>query len=94
MTKQEAGRRSYSKELKEEAVQMVLEGYSAPTVAENLGISSVSLIYRWKASSVKECGATAEALEQRVLDLEERLRRAERERDVLKKALAIFSRAT
>ena len=85
------GRRVYSDELKAEAVQMLLDGHHAEAVAENLGLSSVSLLYRWKAKLLRQSGPAAAALEDRVRRLEEDLRRVERERDVLKKALAIFS---
>jgi transposase len=59
-------RRSFSEEFKQEAVQMLLDGHSAPSVAQRLGLSSPNVLYRW--------------------------RRVERERDILKKALAILSR--
>jgi len=85
------GRRVYSDELKAEAVQMVLDGHRAESVAKNLGLSSVSLVYRWKAKLLRQSGPAAATLENRVRQLEEDLRRVERERDVLKKALAIFS---
>jgi transposase len=49
-------------------------------------------LYRWKAKLLRQNGAAAATLESRVRQLEEDLRRVERERDVLKKALAIFSR--
>jgi len=88
------GRRVYSDEMKAEAVQMVLDGQRAESVAENLGLSSVSLLYRWKAKLLRQGGQAAEALENRVRQLEEDLRRVERERDILKKALAIFSQRT
>ena len=87
-------RRRYSDELKAEAVQMVLDGHSAESVARNLGISGANLLYRWKMKTVKESGPAASTLEQRVRQLEQELRRVERERDVLKKALAIFSQMT
>ena len=85
------GRRAYSDELKGEAVQMLLDGHRAESVATNLGLSSVSLLYRWKAKLLRQSGPAAANLENRVRQLEEDLRRVERERDVLKKALAIFS---
>lgn len=85
------GRRAYSDELKAEAVQMVLDGHRAESVAANLGLSSVSLLYRWKARLLRQSGEAAATLENRVRQLEDDLRRVERERDVLKKALAIFS---
>ena len=82
------GRRVYDDELKGEAVQMLLDGHSAEAVAKNLGLSSVSLL----AKLLRQNGAAAATLESRLRQLEEDLRRVERERDVLKKALAIFSR--
>ena len=88
------GRRVCDDELKAEAVQMLLDGHRAESVAENLGLSSVSLLYRWKAKLLRQSGPAAATLESRVRQLEEDLRRVERERDVLKKALAIFSRRT
>ena len=85
------GRRVYDDELKGEAVQMLLDGHSAEAVARNLGLSSVSLLYRWKAKLARQNGLPAATLENRVRQLQEDLRRVERERDILKKALAIFS---
>jgi transposase len=83
-------RRKYSEDLKGEAVQMLLDGYSAQSVCHNLGLTSPNLLYRWKAKLFKS-SAPAATLDNRVRQLEEELRRVERERDVLKKALAIFS---
>ena len=73
---------------------MLLEGHSAQSVVSNLGLSSASLVYRWKAKYLEASGPAAGKLEARVVQLEEELRRAERERDILKKALAIFSQRT
>ena len=89
--KKVSGRRQYSDELKAEAVQMLLDGHSAESVVSNLGLSSSSLLYRWKAKILSESGPAASALEARVHELERELRRVEQERDILKKALAIFS---
>jgi transposase len=89
--KRSAKRRIYSDELKAEAVQMLLDGHSAESVAANLGLSAPNLLYRWKAKILQQSGPAAASLESRVRELEEELRRVERERDVLKKALAIFS---
>jgi transposase len=49
-------------------------------------------LYNWKRKLVDQGGATAVGLETRVRELEAELRRVERERDILKKALAIFGR--
>lgn len=84
-------RRAYSEDLKAEAVQMLLDGHSAASVAKNLGLGRTNLLYRWKAKSLQASGPTATALDSRVRQLEEELHRVERERDILKKALAIFS---
>src|SRR5262249_2660884 len=87
-------RRQYPDDLKQEAVRMLLDGHSAPSVVRNLGLSHTSLLYRWKAELLHKDGPTASALERRVRQLEEQLRRTERERDILKKALAIFSQGS
>jgi len=50
------------------------------------------LLYRWKRDALRQAGPTARTLGDRVSQLEEELRRVERERDILKKALAILSR--
>lgn len=86
------GRRRYTQEFKEEAVQMLLDGHTAASVADRLGLSGPNLLYRWKRELVSRAGRTAATLEGRVRELEQELRRVERERDVLKKALAIFGR--
>lgn len=87
-----AARRQYTQEFKEEAVRMVLDGHSVPSVCQRLGLSSPNLLYNWKRKLVDQGGATAVGLEARVRELEAELRRVEQERDILKKALAIFGR--
>ena len=84
-------RRQYDDDLKMEAVQMLLDGHSAQSIVDNLGISGTNLLYRWKKKFLDASGPAASALDSRVRHLEEELRRTERERDILKKALAIFS---
>ncbi len=71
---------------------MLLDGHSAASVAERLGLSSVNLLYRWKREQLDKAGPAASSLEARVRQLEQELQRVERERDILKKALAIFGR--
>ena len=85
-------RRSFPDDFKREAVQMLLDGHSAQSVAERLGLSSANLLYRWKQQQLRQCGPAATSLEARVKELELELHRVERERDILKKALAIFGR--
>jgi transposase len=85
-------RRRFTEEFRREAVQMLLDGHTAPSVAERLGLSSPALLYRWKAEQLLQSGPIASSLEDRVRQLEAELLRVTRERDVLKKALAIFGR--
>ena len=84
-------RRTFTPEFRQEAVQMVLDGHAPSSVAERLGIRT-NLLYRWKSQLIQESGPAADALDLRVRELEIELRRVERERDILKKALAIFGR--
>lgn len=84
-------RRVFERAFKLQAVQMLLDGYSARSVSDNLGIGNPNLIYRWKAELVAESGQVAETLDQEVKQLRDQLRRTERERDILKKALGILS---
>lgn len=90
--KMQGKRRVYTSEFKQDAVQMLLDGHSAQSIAERLGLARTNLLYRWKKKYVSKAGPVASSLEARVRELEEQLRRAERERDILKKALAIFGR--
>lgn len=71
---------------------MILDGHSASSISENLGIGNTNLLYRWKAELISEGGPVAEALDDEIRQLREELLRTKRERDILKKALAIFSR--
>ena len=91
-TIQKQVRRQYTQEFKEEAVQMVLDGHSSASVVERLGLSGTNILYRWKQQLLADSGPVAGTLEQRVRELEAELRRTQKERDILKKALAIFGR--
>ena len=86
------GRREYTDEFKREAVQMLLDGHRAKSIAERLGLSGTNVLYRWKQQQLERSGPVASSLEARVRELESELHRVERERDILKKALAIFGR--
>ena len=44
-----SSRRVFTKELKEEAVQMLLDGHSAQSIIERLGLSGTNILYRWKS---------------------------------------------
>ena len=90
--KSRRSRRRFTEEFKQEAVRMLVDGQSATSVVERLGLSGTKLRYQWKQALIGRGGAAAEGLEVRVRQLEDELRRVERERDILKKALAIFGR--
>jgi len=85
-------RRHYDDDFKREAVQMLYDGHSAQSIADRLGISGTNLLYKWKKEQLRNAGEIGSTLEARVKELESELRRTQRERDVLKKALIIFGR--
>jgi transposase len=85
-------RRHFTEEFKRQAVQMLLDGHSASSIVQRLGISGTNLLYRWKRQQIDQAGPVGVALDSRIRELENELRRVERERDVLKKALIIFGR--
>ena len=87
-----AKRRQFTDEFKRDAVNMLLDGHSAQSICECLGLSSPTLLYRWKRKLIGREGTPAATLDGRVRELEAELKRTQRERDVSKKALAIFSR--
>jgi len=88
--KKQKARRLYDDEFKTQAVQMLIDGYSAKSVAERLGVSCPSTIRRWKRKQLQQNGMLSDAMNSRLGELEKELRRVQRERDVLKKALSIF----
>lgn len=85
-------RRRFTEEFKAEAVRMLLDGHSASSICERLGLSSPNVLYRWKREAIRQGGPAATGLDGRVRELEAELRRVERERDILKKVLCIFGR--
>ncbi|XZE53631.1 transposase [Planctomycetaceae bacterium SH139] len=78
-------RRTFSDEFEEEAVQMMLDGHSAASVAKNLGVGSTDLLYLWKAETLASSGPAAKMLDDQVSQLRDELQRTRRERDILKK---------
>lgn len=94
-------RRKYDTDFKRNTVLLSEEpGRTVSEVAENLGVNK-DLIYRWRRQ-MRENGELAfpghgkMALtedQKRIRELEKKLKDTEMERDILKKAMAIFSRA-
>ena len=87
-------RRKYDAAFKSEMLRMVESGQSVHYVAEALGISE-NLIYTWKSKNKMGKGKSVQQGELSVENqqLKERIRQLEAERDILKKALIIFSGA-
>lgn len=81
--------RKYDDQFKLNALKMVDNGQSVRSVAQSLGVNE-NLIHKWKnARHAHQSSAEAE-----VIELRAKLRQVEQERDILKKALSIFSRQT
>jgi transposase len=86
-------RRRYESEFKESALQMVENGRSVPSVSQALGISE-GLLYTWKSKAKKKMNSPDKGEEDELKVLRKRMKELEQERDILKKALSIFSRQT
>jgi transposase len=92
------GKRRFTKEFKEDAVRLVVEGgRKASEVARDLGIEA-NMLHRWKRE-MRTGGNEAFPGKGNLSSRDEEIRRLKREnedikeeRDILKKALAIFSK--
>lgn len=93
-------RRKYDVSFKHEVVSMIATGCSVPEIARSLGIGE-NIIYRWRRQALGSSDATPQAQTtapsqvslSEHLQLQKRLKELEMERDILKKALGIFSRS-
>ncbi len=82
-------RRKFDEDFKQSALKMIENGQSVRSVAHGLGVSE-NLLHKWKqARHANRSDLAAENAELRA-----RLRQVEVERDILTKALSIFSRQT
>jgi transposase len=90
-------RRQYDEEFKKMAVDLSLAKGSLKTTAEELGITS-QILTRWRrerlAPATTPSGGRPEVSkeQQEIIRLRKELKQAELERDILKKAVSIFSR--
>ena len=82
-----ARQRKYDAQFKEEAVKQIENGQRVSAVAQALGISE-ALLYQWR----KRGGVPLSENSSEVEVLRKQVRQLETERDILKKALTIFSR--
>ena len=88
-------RRKYSREFKMEAVGLLNSGKSGKEVEESLGISS-GMIYRWRRQlqeeGVRAFPGNGNPRDEELAQLRKENRELREERDILRKAAAIFSR--
>ena len=92
------GRRKYDNEFKREAVRLVVEeGRKASEVERNLGITP-TLVSRWVREMTEDPEyafpgkGRLKAPDEEIRKLQRENERLRRERDILKKAVAIFSK--
>jgi len=94
-------RKRYTDAFKDEACKLVMEqGYETAVAGKQLGVPEQTIRYwlvrrGWEGPKVvgmeQEESDDPKYLKARVRDLEQRLRRAEMEREILKKATAYFA---
>ena len=80
-------RRKYDEDFKRSALLMIENGQSVRSVSQALGVGE-SQLHKWR----RHARQSHSAADVEVSQLRARLRQVETERDILKKALAIFSR--
>ena len=94
-------RRKYDADFKAEVLKMLASGQSAARISEKPGMGE-NLVYRWKKEAIgqkqdKDTSLSAyppylqPPLLEQIESLKKELEKAETERDILKKAVAIFS---
>ena len=90
-------RKQYDQQFKIEAVKLVLSGRSLYEVAHNLGIHP-TMLTRWKRQYLQDPTNSFPGKghlkpdDERYRELEKRLKEVTEERDILKKAVAVFSK--
>jgi transposase len=92
-------RKIYDRAFKEKAVQLSYERHNISELAREIGITAPQL-YKWRkevekfgSGSFPGNGKLKQTPEQeQIAELERKLRDAELERDILKKAIGIFSK--
>ena len=90
-------RPAYPEQFRREALELVYQGRSIPDVAESLGVSSQSL-RNWCRQHERDRGERDDGLSsaerEELRELRRRVKRLEQERDILKRATALFARET
>jgi transposase len=90
LTTEKRPRRQYDAEFKASALQMIQNGRSVADVSRSLGVSE-GVLHKWK-SAVSPAPTSSDQAE--IERLQRYVKQLEMEREVLKKALSIFSRTT
>jgi transposase len=87
-------RRQYTEEFKREAVELIKRsGKSKAQISRELGVSGQNISRWWQKYGQDEEEAEEQIVSQEALRaIQSELRRVKEERDILKKALNIFSR--
>ena len=84
-------RRQYDATFKADLLRMHEQGRSVSSLSESFGINE-NLIYRWKSAAKVSSKQVDSSLAEENKQLRNELVEMRQERDILKKALAIFSR--
>ncbi len=85
--------RKYDAGFKQEALSLVQAGRSVADVSRSLGIGE-NLLYKWRNEAKIGAGAAELQESTELALLRKQVRQLEQERDILKKALIIFSQKT
>ena len=86
-------RQKYDRDFKQKAVELSFARGNAKEIARELGIRP-ELLYRWRREYQRyEKNSFPGKGKPKMTDLESELRDAKMERDILKKAVSIFSRS-
>lgn len=93
MNQSQQPKRKYTVEFMADVLRLVANGEPIMAVARKMGISD-SLIHAWRKADDRGEKKTDQSLQQEVNSLRRQLRQTEMEREILKKAVAIFSRQT
>jgi transposase len=87
----------YPDQFRREALELVRQGRSVTDVAESLGITAQSL-RNWRRQDERDRGERDDGLasveREKLRELRRRVRRLQQERDILKRATALFARET